>query len=76
MTDAARIGTYTGLYYLFSTLSQIVGPNLNGLIIEFSGNNYNNIMLAAPIFMLVALILMTGVRKGESVTAAAAAPGA
>jgi len=33
-------------------------------------------MLAAPIFMLIALFLMTGVRKGESVTAALAVPGA
>jgi MFS family permease len=30
MTDAVRIGTYTGLYYLFSTLAAIAGPNING----------------------------------------------
>jgi MFS family permease len=66
MTDTARLGTYTGLYYLFSTLSAIVGPNLNGWIIEFSGRDYNSIMLVAPLFMLIALVLMTGVRKGES----------
>ncbi len=68
MTSAARIGTYTGLYYLFSTLSAIVGPNVNGWIIQFTSGNYNNIMLVAPIFMIVALILMWGVRKGEAVT--------
>jgi maltose/moltooligosaccharide transporter len=76
MTDAARLGTYTGLYYLFSTLSAIVGPNLNGWIIELSGRNYNSIMLAAPIFMLIALFMMTGVRKGESTPAPAAVLGA
>jgi maltose/moltooligosaccharide transporter len=76
MTDAARLGTYTGLYYLFSTLSAIVGPNLNGWIIELSGRNYNSIMLAAPIFMLIALFMMTGVRKGESTPAPAAVVGA
>ena len=32
MTDAARLGTYTGLYYLFSTLAAIAGPNINGWI--------------------------------------------
>ncbi|HBX71232.1 MAG TPA: MFS transporter [Chloroflexi bacterium] len=67
MVDLARVGTFTGLYYLFSTLSAIAGPNINGLIIQFSGNNYNSIMLTAPIFMVFALILMRGVRRGEIV---------
>src|SRR4030067_892073 len=58
MTGAARIGTYTGLYYLFSTLSAIVGPNSNGWIIQLTGRNYNAIMIVAPVFMAVALALM------------------
>ena len=29
MTGDSSIGTFTGLYYLFSTLSAIVGPNVN-----------------------------------------------
>jgi MFS-type transporter involved in bile tolerance (Atg22 family) len=66
MTSSARIGTYTGLYYLFSTLSAIVGPNVNGWIIQLTGNNYNNIMLVAPIFMVVALVLIWGVKRGEA----------
>jgi maltose/moltooligosaccharide transporter len=66
MTDLARVGTYTGLYYLFSTLSAIVGPNSNGWIISLTGNNYNSIMLVAPVFMLVALGLMVGVKRGEA----------
>jgi Na+/melibiose symporter-like transporter len=67
MVDLARVGTYTGLYYLFSTLAAIAGPNVNGLIIQFSGNNYNSIMLMAPVFMVCALIFMWGVRRGEAV---------
>jgi MFS family permease len=66
LTTAARIGTFTGLYYLFSTLSAIVGPNLNGLIVQFSGNNYNTMMFVGPLFLLVALVLMLGVRRGEA----------
>lgn len=66
LTSAARIGTFTGLYYLFSTLSAIVGPNVNGWAIQLSGNNYNVIMLIAPFFMLAALVLMLGVRRGEA----------
>jgi len=66
LTSAARIGTFTGLYYLFSTLSAIVGPNVNGWAIQLTGNNYNVIMLIAPFFMLTALVLMLGVRRGEA----------
>jgi MFS-type transporter involved in bile tolerance (Atg22 family) len=71
MTDATRIGTYTGLYYLFSTLAAIAGPNINGWIVQLSGSNYGMVMLAAPIFMLVALFLMAGVRRGEAKVAVA-----
>jgi Na+/melibiose symporter-like transporter len=66
MTTAARLGTYTGLYYLFSTLSAIAGPNLNGILIQLTGNNYNSIMMVAPVFMLIALWLMLGVKRGEA----------
>lgn len=67
LTTAARLGTFTGLYYLFSTLAAIVGPNLNGLAIQLTGNNYNIIMLIAPFFMLAALVLMLGVKRGETI---------
>ena len=70
LTTPARIGTFTGLYYLFSTLSNIVGPNVNGWIIQLTGNNYNLIMIVAPIFLAVALVLMLGVRRGEAVVEA------
>ena len=66
MVEDARIGTFTGLYYLFATLAAIAGPNVNGLIIQLSGKNYNTIMLVAPFFMACALILMWGVRRGEA----------
>jgi len=66
MTDNQHVGTYTGLYYLFSTLAAIVGPNLNGWIIQFSGNNYSLMMLIGPIFMAVAAFSMLGVEQGEA----------
>jgi MFS-type transporter involved in bile tolerance (Atg22 family) len=68
MVEDIRIGTFTGLYYLFSTLAAIAGPNVNGLIIQLSGNNYNSIMVVAPVFMALALWLMWGVRRGEAKT--------
>ncbi len=74
MTTTARLGTYTGLYYLFSTLSAIVGPNVNGWMIQLTGNNYNAVMLISPFFMLIAFGLMAGVRRGEAtITPVAAA---
>ena len=69
LTTAARLGTFTGLYYLFSTLSAIVGPNMNGLLVQLSGNRYNTIMLISPLFLIVALILMLGVKRGEAAPA-------
>lgn len=68
MTESARVGTYTGLYYLFSTLAAIFGPNINGWIVQLTGKNYQNVMLAAPFFMLLAFTLMAGVRRGEAQT--------
>jgi MFS family permease len=72
LTTPARIGTFTGLYYLFSTLSNIAGPNVNGWIIQLSGNNYNLVMIVAPVFMVVSLVLMLGVRRGEATQSAVA----
>ncbi len=71
MVEDARIGTYTGLYYLFSTMAAILGPNLNGWIIQAMDNNYNSIMLVAPTFMLFAFLMMMGVKRGEAKTVSA-----
>ena len=68
MTTTARLGTYTGLYYLFSTLAAIAGPNINGWMVQLTNNNYNAVMLISPFFMLVAFFLMAGVRRGEAVS--------
>jgi MFS family permease len=69
MTTPARLGTYTGMYYLASTLAAVAGPNINGILVTLTGRDYNNIMLAAPLFLVAALVLMLGVRRGEAVTA-------
>ena len=66
MTTPVKIGTFTGLYYLFSTLAAIAGPNINGWIVQLSGKNYATTMIAGPIFMLLAFLMMFKVRRGES----------
>jgi len=55
------------LFYTWFKEKSSGGPIVNGLIIQFSGNNYNSIMLMAPLFMVCALILMWSVRRGEDV---------
>ncbi|MCD6356822.1 MAG: MFS transporter [Anaerolineaceae bacterium] len=66
MTEPERVGTYTGLYYMFSTLAAILGPIVYGFIIQFSGGAYNLLMLISPVFMALALISIMGVTKGEA----------
>ena len=65
MTESNRIGTYTGLYYLFSTLAAILGPILYGFIIQFSSGKYDLLMVISPVFLLGALISIAGVKRGE-----------
>ena len=67
MTETARIGTYTGLYYLFSTLAAILGPNVNAWVISFAGDDYNAVMVSAALFFALAMVMMFGVRRGEAV---------
>ena len=66
MTDDIQIGTYTGLYYLFSTMAAILGPNINGWLVELAGRDYSVIMYIGPVFMVFALVMMLGVRRGEA----------
>jgi Na+/melibiose symporter-like transporter len=66
LTDAVHIGTYTGLYYLFSTLAAIAGPIINGWLVELVGQRYFVIMFIGPVFMLMALLMIIGVRRGEA----------
>jgi MFS family permease len=60
------LGTYTGLYYISGTLAAIAGPILNGWIIELTGKNYNSIFVVAPAFMVLSMICMWFVRRGEA----------
>jgi MFS family permease len=62
----ADLGTYTGLYYIASQLAAVVGPIVNGYIVEWGNNNYNLIFVATPAFFLLAILCMVGVTKGEA----------
>lgn len=62
------LGTYTGLYYISGTLAAIAGPIFNGWIIDATGKNYNTIFWVAPAFMLLAIVCMGFVTRGEAKT--------
>lgn len=66
MTSDVRIGTFTGLYYMASTMAAIIGPNMNGWLIQLSQQNYNLMMIVSPIFMALAFFMMAGVKRGEA----------
>lgn len=62
----AYLGTYTGLYYIASQLAAILGPIINGFIVERGGGDYNLIFVVTPIFFLFAILCMTQVTRGEA----------
>jgi MFS family permease len=65
-TSETVLGTYTGLYYVAGTLAAVVGPILNGWVIDLTGQNYNMIFLVTPGFFVLAILCMLGVTKGEA----------
>jgi len=62
----ADLGTYTGIYYLAAQLAAVVGPILNGYIVEWFSSNYNLIFIVTPVFFLLAILCMLQVTQGEA----------
>jgi len=51
---------------LFSTLSAIAGPILYGFIIQLTGGSYNLVMIISPLFLVLAFLCMSFVKRGEA----------
>jgi len=66
LASAARIGTYTGLYYFFSSLGQMVSPPLAGFVTDRFG--MISLFPYSIVFFLFALAMMFGVKKGEALS--------
>lgn len=64
MASSSETGTYTGLYYLFSSGAAIAGPPLMGLLRDIFG--YGQLFLFAAVPIIVAFALMGRVRGGEA----------
>ncbi len=60
-----RIGTFTGLYYLASSIAAIGGPQVVGILIDLTGGNYRIMFIFAAIFMSLAGLCMYKVKEGK-----------
>ena len=60
----SKLGSYTGLYYFFSMTAAIISPPIVGGLIDLTG--YKSMFIVTPAFMLLALLCMTRVTKGEA----------
>lgn len=61
LTTAQKIGLFTGIYYVFSSLSQMVGPAIVGFFMDQFGNEY--MFLSASFFAIIALLFMIPVHR-------------
>jgi MFS family permease len=59
----ARLGAFTGLYYLASNVAAVAGPQVVGILIETSGDNYRVMFIFSAVFMLLAGLVMFRVRE-------------
>ncbi|NOZ75100.1 MAG: SLC45 family MFS transporter [FCB group bacterium] len=66
MAPQDKLGSYTGLYYVASQLSAIVGPILAGKIIELFHNNYRMAFIYGAVTLIIALGFLIRVRRGEA----------
>ena len=60
MSPLGYLGTFTGMYYLFSSIANIVSPPLLGLLFDLIG--YNCMFVYGLFFMLIAFLFMRKVK--------------
>jgi len=60
----SKLGSYTGLYYFFSMAAAIISPPIVGWLIDMT--DYKSMFIVTPVFMLLALLSMTRVTRGEA----------
>jgi len=66
LASARKIGTYTGLYYFFSSLAQIIAPPFAGFFMEKISTAV--LFPFAIVFFFLSFIMMLGVKRGEAET--------
>lgn len=68
--DERKIGAYTGLYYFSSQSAAVLGPTLGGIVVDVLGDQYRWLFLFSMVFMALAWVAMTQVKKRTAVPAA------
>jgi MFS family permease len=58
----ARIGAFTGMYYLAANLAAVGGPQAVGVLIDLTQENYRIMFLFAAVFMILAGLFMSRVK--------------
>jgi MFS family permease len=69
-----RIGAFTGLYYLASNIAAVAGPQVVGILIQLTGDNYRVMFAFAAIFMILAGVCMVKVKEPQRLIEREAAP--
>jgi maltose/moltooligosaccharide transporter len=59
----ARIGAFTGLYYFASNIAAVAGPQIVGILVQVTGDNYRLMFVFAAIFMALAGVFMLQVKE-------------
>jgi MFS family permease len=59
----ARIGAFTGLYYLASNIAAVAGPQVVGILVDVTGGNYRIMFFFAALFMALAGVCMIAVKE-------------
>jgi len=63
-----RIGAFTGLYYFASNLAAVGGPQIVGILIDWTEDNYKVMFVFAAFFMVLAGLFMYLVKDGIPTT--------
>jgi MFS-type transporter involved in bile tolerance (Atg22 family) len=71
-TPDGQIGGYTGLYYVAGSIASIIGPPLGGTLADITAS-YRSILMFAPFWVLLGLIVLSFVKEGPRVRPASLA---
>lgn len=69
MTSQSKIGSYTGFYYLFSSLAAIASPPLIGLLIPLFNDGYGILFKYSAVGFVLALVCILFVKTPKEVPA-------
>lgn len=64
-TSSEKTGTYTGLYYLFSSLAAIIAPPVFGSLMDFV--SFNMLFVAGAVSMFISFVFLIFVKSQEKI---------